>query len=133
MPVNVGDLRLALRAAPPQSTRDPPSTARGPVNRPLTQAEENALGWVGVGALGGAVVVLLSGGIVAAVAVPVAMSAFGTVVPGTGTLQDVGGVGASMQALSAGLLTTTAVTTGAVVGGVLSHKPARDALKKAWW
>ncbi|EQC28033.1 hypothetical protein SDRG_14129 [Saprolegnia diclina VS20] len=71
-------------------------------------------GW---GAAGVAAPLLLSVG--AAAAVPWAMSTFGTVVSGVGTLHAAGGVAATLQAGSAALWSASAAAVGGSVGGAL--------------
>ena len=72
-------------------------------------AQNVALG-AGVGATGGAAVQVIAGYLV-----PVAMSYFGTVVSGVGTLHAAGGVAATLQTIAAASVTTVAVP-GALVG-----------------
>jgi hypothetical protein len=61
-------------------------------------------------------------GLTAGVLVPAAMSTFGTVVSGSGTMHASlapGGVAATLQASSAAFASTTAVTVGGVVGAAI--------------
>ncbi|TMW62251.1 hypothetical protein Poli38472_009744 [Pythium oligandrum] len=55
-------------------------------------------------------------GVAAGALVPAAMSTFGTVVPGVGTLHAAGGVAATLQWASATLYTASAVGVGGAAG-----------------
>ena len=68
-------------------------------------------------------------GAISGAAIPWAMTTFGTVVQGMGTIHiaaSAGGIAANLQILNAGLLTTSAMTKGATVGACLyTVKPLR--------
>ncbi len=55
-------------------------------------------------------------GVGAGALVPWAMSTFGTVISGVGTIHAAGGVAATLQATSAALVTTKAAAIGAAIG-----------------
>ncbi|EQC29561.1 hypothetical protein SDRG_12570 [Saprolegnia diclina VS20] len=75
----------------------------------------NVTVWIiGGGALGLAAPLLLSVG--AAAAVPTAMSYFGTVVSGVGTIHAAGGVAATLQASSVALWSGSALLYGGATG-----------------
>lgn len=79
-----------------------------------------------VGAAIGCMAVLAVGHCAAA-AVPAAMSYFGTVVPGVGTIHAsfaTGGAAATLQVVSAKLLSGTATTVATTIGGILGSKVA---------
>jgi len=74
---------------------------------------------VGIWAIVGGGAVLATGGLAGAL-VPWAMSSFGTVVAGTGTIHAAaatGGVAALFQSTAATLLSAKAVAVGATLGG----------------
>jgi len=84
-----------------------------------SRLNEIALGTAG-GVLGGVVLTPILG-LTAGALVPVAMSTFGTIVPGRGTMHAplvAGGVAAALQVTSCALLTGPAVVIGGLVGGV---------------
>lgn len=74
---------------------------------------------------------VLAAGAVSGAAVPWAMTTFGKVVPGLGTIHtaaSAGGIAAKLQLLNVGLLTSSAMKTGATVGAcVHTTKPIRTA------
>lgn len=74
---------------------------------------------------------VFAAGALSGAAVPWAMATFGTMVPGIGTIHaaaSVGGIAANLQLLNAGLLTSSAMTTGATVGAcVHTIKPIKTA------
>lgn len=75
---------------------------------------------------------VIAAGTLAGAAVPWAMSSFGTVVSGVGTIHTsatAGGIAANLQMLNIGMLTSGAMTTGATVGACLrTVKP----IKTTW-
>lgn len=76
---------------------------------------------VGLGTAAG-----LSAPAVAAMLVPPAMSYFGVIIPGVGTIHAIGGVAATLQSFA----TTSAVTSGAV--GACASAFGAIATKQAW-
>lgn len=93
----------------------------------ITNSSTNAVmgGVVGAGTV-------FAAGTLAGAAVPWAMTTFGTVVSGVGTIHTsaaAGGFAANLQLLNVGLLTSGAMTTGAAVGACLrTVKP----IKTTW-
>ncbi|CAN0133863.1 unnamed protein product [Ectocarpus fasciculatus] len=77
---------------------------------------------VGLGAAAG-----LSAPSVAAMLVPPAMSYFGVIIPGIGTMHAIGGVAATLQSFA----TTSAVTSGAVGASVAATSAI--ATTRAWF
>ncbi|TMW67199.1 hypothetical protein Poli38472_012315 [Pythium oligandrum] len=60
---------------------------------------------------------VLAVGLGAAALVPTAMSTFGVVVAGVGTMHAAGGVAATLQVAASALLSGTAIASGGAVGG----------------
>lgn len=89
------------------------------VGRSAMEAVIADLGWTFAGVVVG-VVVVLGVGLVAGAAVPSAMSSFGTVVQGVGTIHQAGGVAAMLQWLSHALIGLGAVLKGGLVGGLVA-------------
>jgi hypothetical protein len=71
-----------------------------------------------VGGVAGSSCVVVAGAL-SGTAIPWAMSAYGAVLPGMGTMHTsaaAGGIAANLQWLNAGLLTSKAIATGGVIG-----------------
>ena len=55
----------------------------------------------------------------AGIAIPCAMTTYGSIIPGVGTIHasaTAGGIAANLQVINLGLLSSKAITTGAVIG-----------------
>jgi len=71
-----------------------------------------------VGGVVGSTCVVVAGTL-SGTAIPWAMSTYGAVIPGVGTMHSAataGGIAANLQWLNAGLLTSKAIATGGVIG-----------------